>query len=252
MLGSVFLALALTSPAPNSGEVPVPLYMQGIWAKHGRCDVLADRLTIAGNLAGWGKKRMRRIRYDDQLRAVFWDEEYVVDNFVIGPNHEVLIHNTQGFGMPGEEGYGRCLHGNVREPWPSLVSESQPDQFAYKFEMTREESPVEPAVERRYSAVFGVCQKSAVTTHENEGCFIKEFARQDRKLNQVWRATLKRLVPNKRPLLVTAQRQWVSRRDPFCRSKAKEFTGGTIAPVIYVSCRVEQTIRRTIWLEALR
>jgi uncharacterized protein YecT (DUF1311 family) len=38
----------------------------------------------------------------------------------------------------------------------------------------------------------------------------------------------------------------------FCKSKAAEFSGGTIAPVVYLDCRVEQTIRRTMWLSALR
>jgi hypothetical protein len=37
----------------------------------------------------------------------------------------------------------------------------------------------------------------------------------------------------------------------FCKSKAAEFSGGTIAPVVYLDCRVEQTIRRTMWLSAL-
>ena len=56
----------------------------------------------------------------------------------------------------------------------------------------------------------------------------------------------------KRRALIAAQRAWVARRDPFCREAADQYSGGTIMPVIDESCRVEVTIRRTIWLEKLR
>ena len=82
-------------------------------------------------------------------------------------------------------------------------------------------------------------------------CFADEFPRQDQKLNAAWRITLARLAPGERPALVRAQRRWIAARDPFCRRYADGFSGGTILPVIYASCRAEQTIRRTIWLEAL-
>jgi hypothetical protein len=51
--------------------------------------------------------------------------------------------------------------------------------------------------------------------------------------------------------LLNAQRKWIAARDPFCKAIADGFKGGTIAPVVYSDCRVEQTIRRTIWLEGL-
>ena len=124
-----------------------------------------------------------------------------------------------------------------------------PDRFAYPFEWTPIEGPVDPAVEKLYTAAFVACQKRAVSTQSNLACFNDEFVRQDAALNRTWRATLHRFDPKMRPALVAAQRRWVAGRDPFCRSKAAEFSGGTIAPVIYVSCRVEQTIRRTLWLE---
>jgi uncharacterized protein YecT (DUF1311 family) len=128
---------------------------------------------------------------------------------------------------------------------------SQPDPFAYEFVMTPEEGPVDAAVERRYTASFNRCQKGAVTTAANVACFHDEFSRQDLTLNRVWRTAFARMPANSRGRLRAAQRQWVSQRDPFCKSKAAEFSGGTIAPVVYLDCRVEQTIRRTMWLSAL-
>ncbi|MCA1653370.1 MAG: lysozyme inhibitor LprI family protein [Sphingomicrobium sp.] len=124
--------------------------------------------------------------------------------------------------------------------------------FAYKFEMTPEEGPVDPAIEKHYTATFNRCQKAAIATQANVACFEDEFARQDKTLNRVWQATFARSTPGMRGRLRAAQRQWFARRDPFCKSKSDEFGRGTIEPVVYVNCRVEQTMRRTMWLRALQ
>jgi hypothetical protein len=58
------------------------------------------------------------VDYDPQFRAISWAKEGSVDNFVIGRNPNVLVHNTQGFHMPGEEGYARCVRHFSRMPWP--------------------------------------------------------------------------------------------------------------------------------------
>ena len=129
---------------------------------------------------------------------------------------------------------------------------SNPDPFAYKFEMTPEEGPLDAAVEKRYTAAFDKCQKVAVSTRANAACFDDEFARQDKTLNRIWGVTLARISPSMRVRLRAAQRQWAAKRDPFCKTKAEQFQGGTIQPVFYVNCRVEQTIRRTMWLSELR
>jgi len=133
-----------------------------------------------------------------------------------------------------------------------LVSAKQPDPFAYRFVMTPEEGPIDRMIDKRHTATFTKCQDQAVTTHSNELCFAEEFVRQDQMLNQTWREVVARAAPRFHKKLLSAQRKWAAQRDPFCRSKADEFRGGTIAPVVYTDCRVEQTIRRTIWLEKLR
>jgi hypothetical protein len=116
---NVFLgALALAAAGYAQAAAPIPASLQGTWGKHGRCDVLADRLTITGERAGWGKGPFHRVLYDAQFSAVNWAEEGVVDNFVIGRTPNVLVHNTQGFHMPGEEGYARCSRSLKRVHWP--------------------------------------------------------------------------------------------------------------------------------------
>lgn len=118
MRSQFVFAFALTTAAVASAETLVPSNMQGTWGKHGRCDVLADRLTITGEKAGWGKGPFQRVTYDTQSGAVYWAEEGVVDNFVIGRTPNSLVHNTQGFHMPGEEGYTRCGASWRRVHWP--------------------------------------------------------------------------------------------------------------------------------------
>jgi uncharacterized protein YecT (DUF1311 family) len=132
---------------------------------------------------------------------------------------------------------------------PALVQAAQP--FAYRMVQTPEEGPLDPNVEGRYTAAFAACQKSAQTTSDNADCFVAEFVRQDAALNRTWQAVFPRIPAQQRPLLRAAQRRWLAARDPFCRKESDGFSGGTIAPVIYVSCRTEQTIRRTLWLEKL-
>lgn len=137
----------------------------------------------------------------------------------------------------------------------AAISAAQPaaqtDRFAYKLEMTPEEGQVDPAIEKRHTPEFASCQQRAVVTYEIAACFEAEFARQDAALNQAWKITFHGVPTEQRAALLNAQRKWIAARDPFCKTVADGFKGGTIAPVVYSDCRVEQTVRRTIWLEAL-
>ena len=127
-----------------------------------------------------------------------------------------------------------------------------PDPFAYKFENTPIEGPLNPAVEKRYSPQFKACQEKAVATPDIADCFSLEFSRQDTALNKAWPITRGRLKADRQAALLAAQRKWIAGRDPFCKTVAGGFKGGTIMPIAYADCRVEQTIRRTLWLEKLR
>jgi uncharacterized protein YecT (DUF1311 family) len=135
---------------------------------------------------------------------------------------------------------------------PPTVANAQVGRFEYDFRQSPEEEPPDPAVWGRISPAFLDCQNAAGPTFEIAACFESEFARQDDKLNRVWRQVLTRVARHDRNALIHAERAWAGARDPFCRSEADAYKGGTIQPIIYSSCRVEQTIRRTIWLEALQ
>lgn len=126
------------------------------------------------------------------------------------------------------------------------------DPFAYKLEVTPEEGPLVPAVEARYTPAYRQCGKGSVTTRDAADCLEAEFARQDKALGAAWKAAFARTKGPAHAALLNAQRQWIANRDPFCRKLSDEYSGGTIAPVIWSSCRVETTIRRTMWLEKLK
>lgn len=135
---------------------------------------------------------------------------------------------------------------------PGAAGAQAPGRFAYKLQVTPEEGPVDPAITGRYTAVFQACQNRAKITFDHFACFDAEFARQDAVLNRTWKATFARITGPDHARLLAAQRAWLAARDPFCRSDADGFSGGTIMPIIFADCRVELTIRRTIWLERLR
>jgi uncharacterized protein YecT (DUF1311 family) len=133
---------------------------------------------------------------------------------------------------------------------PTFAASSE--HYSFKLELTPEEGPRDLAIEGRKSLEWGTCVQGAQTTQQSAACQSDEFLRRDSELNRVWRVTFGRVAPVKRPALLAAQRRWLAARDPFCRKESERYSGGTIAPIIYASCRVELTIRRTIWLEAIQ
>lgn len=105
-------------PARPGESAPIPAAILGVWALDGRCDNVDDRLAITPGLAQWGSNPPAPIDYfpkdgPDGAAALHWTEEGVVDNFVYDAGHDVLIHNTQGYGMPGAERFDRCPAGNI-------------------------------------------------------------------------------------------------------------------------------------------
>jgi hypothetical protein len=116
-LALIVAGLSALTAIPASGA-KVPTNMRGTWGRHGRCDLPAERLIITANTARFATGDLGRVHYDPDDKAIFWDEEYNVDNFVLGGVPDVLVHNTQGFHMPGEEGYSRCDKRLDRKPWP--------------------------------------------------------------------------------------------------------------------------------------
>jgi uncharacterized protein YecT (DUF1311 family) len=110
----------------------------------------------------------------------------------------------------------------------------------------------QPAIESRYTAQYRACLADPqLNTISQDQCNAAEIARQDGTLNATWRATLARLAPAQVGALRQAERAWIAGRKRHCDLAAKEGEGGTIATLLYGQCMIDETIRRTLWLEGI-
>ena len=128
--------------------------------------------------------------------------------------------------------------------------------YTYSFvSILRHDDPEkpEPGIDAGQSSAYRACRNDPqVTTYSLEMCQITEMKLQDSALNLQWATTLARLGPDRVSILRAAERNWIKARNAHCNRKADEYAGGTMAPVLYGSCMIDETIRRTIWLEKLR
>lgn len=130
---------------------------------------------------------------------------------------------------------------------PLPVAPAPTAEFAYAMRMTPEQGPVDPAIQRHYTPQWKTCQHKAPAAVDNAACFQAEFQRQDARLNEAWTEALRRVPAARHRALLAAQRSWIAARDPFCTHYAKG-PRGTLPQLAFLDCRVEQTIRRVIWL----
>ncbi len=84
------------------------------------------------------------------------------------------------------------------------------------------------------------------------GCANAETERQDVRLNQTYKLALGRLSSVKKAHLRSSERKWIERLHGRCVSEAASEEGGSLANVIYANCILDETIKRTIWIEKYR
>lgn len=114
-------------------------------------------------------------------------------------------------------------------------------------------APSHPEIDARYTSPYRRClARPDLNTILRDQCNAQEMKRQDARLNAVWAVTFKRLPPARQPALRSAERAWIADRQKHCLLQSKEAEGGTLEAIEYSSCMVDETIRRTIWLEKLR
>jgi hypothetical protein len=118
-LGALIGISMASAQSADRSSGPVPQVMRGVWAYHGRCDLPEKRIVVeARSVRMNGEQASASYRCDAGHCYVAWDQEYAVDVFERNAETDVLVHHTQGFHMPGEEGYARCGSKRVRVPWP--------------------------------------------------------------------------------------------------------------------------------------
>ncbi len=108
-------------------------------------------------------------------------------------------------------------------------------------------------INARYTRDYDRCLKAGDAakgvTSAMMDCIGLEIDRQDARLNQTYKRVMARLNPAGKTSLRSAQRGWIKQRDARCRRESDANGGGTLSGITYASCILDETIKRTIWLE---
>ncbi|EAQ47002.1 hypothetical protein MED193_17454 [Roseobacter sp. MED193] len=99
------------------------------------------------------------------------------------------------------------------------------------------------------------------TTREMRHCAALEYERADTELNKTYQAaqrsmrSLDRDLPNDlkgaSASLLRAQRAWIPFRDSACETEGFQFRGGTLEPLMVLTCKTHLTRQRSAQLEEL-
>lgn len=91
------------------------------------------------------------------------------------------------------------------------------------------------------------------TTQQMLACVKQDLAREDKRLNDVYRklASTRKDDEKATNLLRDAQRKWIAFRDAHCAVEADEMRGGTLEPVLLTDCLAVATAERAKFLEEL-
>lgn len=110
-------------------------------------------------------------------------------------------------------------------------------------------------VEDRYSPAYKDCTSTGEAaegvTSALMDCNGPEIELQDSKLNQAYKMVMSRLPGSDRSKLRAAENAWITARDKGCEKAMGDEAEGSLGSVIYSGCILNETIKRTIWLERL-
>ena len=81
-------------------------------------------------------------------------------------------------------------------------------------------------------------------------CQGKELAVQDARLNEAYSTIMRRLAPAERSILRTSERHWLRLKDKKCALPRDK--SGLSGLVDSRECRLDETLRRTLWLKRYR
>ena len=108
-------------------------------------------------------------------------------------------------------------------------------------------------VERRYTGAYSAClshgDAAQGVTVAMRDCNDDELVRQNVALNAAYRSAMARRTTAQRENLRAQERVWIKQRDKLGQQVDGDGTDGLL---ISDGCYLDETIRRTIWLEKLR
>jgi uncharacterized protein YecT (DUF1311 family) len=109
------------------------------------------------------------------------------------------------------------------------------------------------AIEARYSTDYQTCLQTGEAakgvTPAMATCITDEVGHQNRLLNAEYQRVITALPATQVVILRKTERRWINQRDAKCRAVAA--SGGTIDRLNGPACVLEETVRRTIELEAM-
>ena len=104
-------------------------------------------------------------------------------------------------------------------------------------------------IEKRYTQTYSDCMDTSEgVTSSMMDCIGTEIEVQDGRLNQAYGMVMRLLPKPRKDTLRGLQRTWIKQRDAKCQ-RAIADEGGSIAGLIYAGCILDETIKRTIFLE---
>jgi len=76
------------------------------------------------------------------------------------------------------------------------------------------------------------------TTVGIEGCAERELLRTDKKIVASEQAIFTLLSAKGRSAFASAERSWLAYRHAYCNARTESYEGGSIGPVVFVTCEV--------------
>jgi uncharacterized protein YecT (DUF1311 family) len=108
-------------------------------------------------------------------------------------------------------------------------------------------------IEKRYSPTYDYCMNNGDAalgiTPAMGACISAEHDVQDGRLNQAYKMVMQRLSASKKIKLRNSEKLWISQRDKDCKEERDSYEGGSMASLVWGTCMINATIKRTMWLE---
>jgi len=92
---------------------PIPLEMQGVWARDGKCASLSRRMVLTSTTLRFAKQRPEKVYFAPNdgpggRSAIYWSQEYVTANLEYDSEKDEIDLNGMGWGYGATEVYKRC------------------------------------------------------------------------------------------------------------------------------------------------
>jgi uncharacterized protein YecT (DUF1311 family) len=111
----------------------------------------------------------------------------------------------------------------------------------------------QPDTDHYLSRAFTDCtEKAAGNTSDIQNCQQAEQRRWEDQLNATYQQTIANLSSPRQATLRAEERAWIKRRDADCAAAGEGMEGNASYFLEIAGCRLNQTVRRTLYLRSYR